>query len=91
MLGHEDQRRLDAIERQLEDDDPAFAARMRRRRRRVSPSLVAVCLLLWMATPSLGLAFGWQAALGSGALLCVLFAVTMRTFRHRPGRPPSGA
>ncbi len=74
-------RRLGEIQRQLEDEDPRFAARMRdparARRRRV---LLLLYLLAWALPAVLGVLVGWLAAVA--AVWVLLGAGLVLAFRY---------
>lgn len=84
MFSPEDQDRLEAIERCLEQDDPAFVARMRlpaagRGQRKLDRLLAA-----WIVLPSLVVLAraGFLAAFAAAHLLGVTAILTSAGYRH---------
>jgi Protein of unknown function (DUF3040) len=89
MLNQEDQRRLNNIERQLEQDDPAFTVRMRRPAHSPGdrgPALVASGLT-WVVVATLGFLLSWPVALGLVPLAVGLTFLFFRLARRRHGVP----
>ncbi|MEV4345333.1 DUF3040 domain-containing protein [Actinoplanes sp. NPDC049596] len=91
MLSREDSRRLAQLERQLEQDDPEFCARMTSgqlnepRSKRPPISLILTAIVVWIAAVTLGVLGWWIAAAISAifATTVVVAALTQRKSRHR--------
>jgi hypothetical protein len=85
MLNREDSRRLAQLERQLQQDDPEFCARMtagRPARPRVSLSLVSAAVVIWTVALMFGVVGWWIAA--SVAAIGASLIVAMIAYRCRP-------
>jgi hypothetical protein len=92
MLSHEDERRLNAIERQMRDDDPDFVRRFRRRAatamsaRRTAAAFGAAILVLLgvlgLLVVVVGLVTGSIALILTGAGLTAVAAHELRRMRR---------
>ncbi|MFF5080349.1 DUF3040 domain-containing protein [Actinoplanes sp. NPDC000266] len=95
MLSREDSRRLAQLERQLQQDDPEFCARMGSgqldppRSRRPPLTLILTAVVVWIAAITLGV-LGWWIGAAVAAVFAttvVIAAITQRKPRHRR-QPP---
>ncbi|GAA0516388.1 hypothetical protein Ade02nite_25510 [Paractinoplanes deccanensis] len=91
MLSREDSRRLAQLERQLQQDDPEFCARMASgqldppRSKRAPLSLILTAVVLWIAAITLGVLGWWIAAVVAAvfATTVVVAALAHRKLRRR--------
>ncbi|GIG60042.1 hypothetical protein Lfu02_44140 [Longispora fulva] len=74
MLNQDDRRRLEAIERRLEAEDPRFVARMRRPRPRAWIWILVGYVVASVAIPTLGLRGHWPSVMPA-LLLGLLLAL----------------
>jgi hypothetical protein len=78
MLDEQEQRALEEIEQGLSRQDPAFAVRMGRRREdRPFPTVLALCVSLYIALPMVTMLFGWVAAVVTFDIFAVIVAVVL--------------
>jgi len=88
MLDEQDRRVLAEIERALSRQDPALAARMRAQGEdRPFPTVLALCILLYVMLPMVMLMFGWIAALVTFDVFAVTVAVVLAWRRLRRAGP----
>jgi Flp pilus assembly protein TadB len=96
MLSHEDERRLNAIEQHMRDEDPEFVRRFRRRattsmsarRTLVTMGIAVLCSLgvLGVLVAVVGLVTGSVVLILTGCGLAAVAAYELRRMR-RPRRP----
>jgi Flp pilus assembly protein TadB len=86
MLDEQDRRALVEIELGLSRQDPKFVTRMRRQGDdRRFPTVLALCVSLYVVVPMVALLFGWIAAVVTFDAFAVLIAVVLIR-RRRAGR-----
>ena len=86
MLDERERRVLAEIERGLSRQDPSFAAVMRAQGEdRPFPTVLALCIGLYVSLPMMMLLFGWIAALITFDAFAVAVAVVLvrRSLRQR--------
>ena len=82
MLSRQDQRQLDAIARQLAEEDPDFVRRMGGTSRvRAYRALLAVSVVLWSLPVALTVFAGWAAGVIASAVLTVAGVVLLLSRR----------
>ena len=87
MLDERERRVLAEIERGLSRKDPAFAIRMRATGEdRPAPTVLALCISLYVALPMVMLLFGWVAAVVTLDAFAVVIAVVLARRRSRRAR-----
>jgi len=78
MLDEQERRALEQIEQGLSRQDPAFAARMGRPGDdRRFPTILALCVSLYIALPMATMLFGWVAAVITFDVFAVILAVVL--------------
>jgi len=87
MLDERDRRRLAEIESGLSRQDPAFAARMSAGGEdRPAPTVLALCISLYILLPMVMLLFGWVAAVVTLDVFAVVIAVVLARRRSSRAR-----
>jgi hypothetical protein len=86
MLDEQNRRALAQIEQGLARQDPHFAVRMRTQGEdRPFPTVLALCVSLYISLPMVTLLFGWIAGVVTLDLFALLLAVVL-VRRRRRGR-----
>jgi hypothetical protein len=87
MLEEGDRRVLAEIERGLSQQDPAFATRMRTAGEdRPAPTVLALCISLYVSLPMVMLLFGWVASVLTLEAFAVVIAVVLARRRGSRAR-----
>ncbi|WP_433719134.1 DUF3040 domain-containing protein [Actinoplanes sp. CA-051413] len=87
MLDDRERRVLAEIERGLSRQDAAFASRMRTAGEdRPAPTVLALCISLYISLPMVMLLFGWVAAVFTLEAFAVVIAVVLARRRSSRAR-----